>query len=63
MQLPQSDEDGSFDVRFLVFEFLFGHLLRGMQIDLVRRFVDDALHSRSRVAQLIMGAVRGTHMQ
>jgi len=45
-----------FDARFLVFEFLFGHMLRDMQIDLVRRFVSDAKAGRSRVAQLLMGA-------
>ena len=62
-------EEGSFDPRFLVFEYLFGMVLRKSQVYLVNTFVDRAinggknaqgLESNSMVHQMIMGAGKTT---
>ena len=52
--------DGSFDPRFLVFEYIFNILLRKMQISLVHDFLSAIKEGSSRVHQMIMGAGKTT---
>ena len=63
------EESGRFDPRFLVFEYLFGLILRKSQVYLVNTFVKRAidggtnvqgLQTHSMVHQMIMGAGKTT---
>ncbi|GBG26808.1 Hypothetical Protein FCC1311_030302 [Hondaea fermentalgiana] len=54
------EDDGSFDPRFLVFEYVFDIVLRERQVEIVRSFADDVKHNRSHVQQMIMGAGKTT---
>jgi len=49
-----------FDPRFLVFEYVFGILLRKRQVEIVRSFYNDVTGGKSRVQQMIMGAGKTT---
>ena len=49
-----------FDPRFLVFEYVFGILLRKRQGEIVRSFYNDVTGGKSRVQQMIMGAGKTT---
>jgi len=54
------EKDGSFDPRFLVFEYVFDIVLRDRQVEIVRAFADDVKNGRSHVQQMIMGAGKTT---
>ena len=47
--------DGSYDPRFLVFEYTTGWRLKRAQVDLVQEFVGAAAAGRSTVRQMLMG--------
>ena len=55
-----NNDDLTFDPRFAVFEFTHGLLLRKMQVELVREFVDSVRSGRPRVRQMIMGGGKTT---
>ena len=57
---PERKAKASFDPRFCVFEYVSGFMLRRRQVSLVKDFVDDARHSRSRVEQMLMGQGKTT---
>ena len=46
----------AYDPRFLVFEFLFGYMLRRRQVEIVNQFIDSHGQGQSCVRQMIMGA-------
>jgi hypothetical protein len=50
----------TFDPRFLVFEYVFGFLLKCRQVDLVQEMAEAAAQGRSRVNQMIMGSGKTT---
>eukprot|EP00435_Cladocopium_sp_Y103_P040164 s652_g10.t2 len=45
---------------FLLFEYVTGFMVRKQQVDLIRRFAEEAFAGRSLVAQMIMGAGKTT---
>eukprot|EP01061_Rhynchopus_euleeides_P007779 TRINITY_DN1682_c1_g1_i2.p1 TRINITY_DN1682_c1_g1~~TRINITY_DN1682_c1_g1_i2.p1 ORF type:complete len:3842 (+),score=1703.90 TRINITY_DN1682_c1_g1_i2:1018-11526(+) len=47
--------DGTFDPRFLLFEFIFSIRLRKRQVEMVNWFADNLRNGVSRVQQMIMG--------
>ena len=47
----------TYDVRFLMFEFLTGFLLRKRQVELVQDFANAALAGTSSVHQMAMGGM------
>eukprot|EP01059_Diplonema_ambulator_P000956 TRINITY_DN1073_c1_g4_i1.p1 TRINITY_DN1073_c1_g4~~TRINITY_DN1073_c1_g4_i1.p1 ORF type:complete len:4122 (+),score=1331.11 TRINITY_DN1073_c1_g4_i1:86-12451(+) len=49
------DKDGSFDPRFLLFEFIFSIRLRKRQVEMVNWFAENLKNGVSRVQQMIMG--------
>ena len=52
--------DGSFDPRFLVFEYVFDILLRQRQVEMVNAFAANTAAGSSTVQQMIMGAGKTT---
>lgn len=54
------EDDGTFDPRFLVFEYIFDIVLRERQVEIVRSFAEDIKYDRSHVQQMIMGAGKTT---
>ncbi len=55
-------QDGSivFDPRYLVFEYVFGIMLRKSQVVMVNDFARKAIEGGSMVQQMIMGAGKTT---
>jgi hypothetical protein len=53
-------EDGTFDPRFLVFEYAFDMVLRRRQVEIIHEIVAEARGNSSAVHQMIMGAGKTT---
>jgi hypothetical protein len=57
---PGEELELNFDPRFLVFEFVWNILLRGMQVKTVEDFMQSLADGKSKVKQMIMGAGKTT---
>lgn len=58
--IQRTEDNFSFDPRFLVFEYVFDILLRKRQVEMVHSFLEGISKGNSRVQQMLMGAGKTT---